>query len=397
MVVDQTSTYFWFRVLLTGAMLGLLPSAGALAQNAIDDPAPLPQNPASTENYSLPPGQNSRSDQDVVQGPVDEDVPQIEPSLTVPRNSPVNTPQPIQEPRAGASTAMPVAAENTPSQEPVSQVPAQSRLIAEPSPPNAALSPRDSGSAEVDSQEPVDTSSDINLSPSDPLEEPETVASSASGNWFLWAVAALLFALISAAYLWRARRTSMKQSITIEAENAGPSLPDHEAKPLEPLQSAPAITLGFQPHSANATLINAVLGFELTLSNLGSEILTDLKVTGTMVQAKDECARDLLSADLSPLQDIEILQIGKTEKVSAEFRVPLVAIHPILFRSQALFVPLVHLSIEFTDGSDFRHFQTATYLVGQEHEPQRTKMAPFRLDLGPCSFAPLGHRPIVMG
>lgn len=399
MAVYQTSTHIWFRVLLTGAMLALLLSTGALAQNSSDDPLLLPQTPPPTESYSLPPGPNAQADQNVFQGPVDEDVPQIEPTIIVPRNSPANVPPPAPAPETSESTKMPAVAENRPSQarEPVRQVTIQSSATKSQSSPNASLSPRNQESPVLESREPSDTLSDTNLQPSESLEEPTQISANTTTNWLFWILAALLFVLLSATYLWRRWRHSMTQSIIIEPEITKPRQSGLKTKPPEPVQSAPAITLGFQPHSANATLINAVLGFELTLSNLGVELLTGLKVTGTMVQAKDNDARNPVLADLSPLREIQNLQIGETEKIIAEFRVPLATIQPILFQSQALFVPLIHLSIEFTDGSAFRHFQSATYLIGQEHEPPRAKMAPFRLDLGPCSFAPLGHRPIAIG
>jgi len=115
-----------------------------------------------------------------------------------------------------------------------------------------------------------------------------------------------------------------------------------------------------------------------------------------MVQAENEGGADPRSADLSPLHEVEKLVAGEDVTILTEFRVPLASIRPIMFRSQALYVPLVHVSIEYTDGSGFQHFQSATYLVGTEHQPPRPKMAPLRLDLGPRRFAPLGYRALTV-
>jgi hypothetical protein len=208
---------------------------------------------------------------------------------------------------------------------------------------------------------------------------------------------ALLLVLLSALFLWRARRAAPGPIPSGKAERtqSGPTGP--VSKFQEPIQPAPAIALSFRPHSANATLLNAVLSFELRLSNHGSDVLTGIRVNGAMVQADDDGRRDPVLADLSPLREVQDIQTGESETILAEFRVPLAAIRPISFRSQALFIPLVHISIEFTDGSGFQHFQTVSYLVGREHQPPRPKMAPFRLDLGPRSFAPLGYRALAAG
>ena len=185
--------------------------------------------------------------------------------------------------------------------------------------------------------------------------------------------------LLGAILFWRPRKASRKPLAAAEADPETTGLADDITKTPPPLDPPPVpvtapvakpvvppvIAISFRPRSANATLFNAVLAFELTLSNHSDEVL-DLKA-------------------------------GDTEAIISEFRVPLTSIDPIVFRSQALFVPQVHISIEFTDSAGFRHFQTTAYLVGQEHQPPRQKMAPFRLDTGPRSFTPLGHRPLASG
>lgn len=223
----------------------------------------------------------------------------------------------------------------------------------------------------------------------------------ASGNWGLWMFAVLLFALLGGVLLWRKRQSAsarpVDQPVAPQPSAGTASQPGTVTRIAEPLVPTPAITIGFQPRSANATLINAVVNFELTLSNPGSEDLSDIRITGAMAQARDHDGTQSVPTEFAPLGEVQHLGAGETEKVITEFRIPLNSIDPIIFQSQALFVPMVQLAIQFTDGGGTRHVQTASFLVGREHQPPRPRMAPFRLDLGPRSFTPLGYRALSTG
>jgi hypothetical protein len=377
-------------MVLTGAISGFFLSATAMAQTSGEDPLPAPQSRPSVESYSLPPGPDSNPKQNGLQGPVDAEIPLTAPTNVAPSTAPARASSPV--PAQSSPAAKPATTDSTSNrlQPPVKQAPLKSEVEEDISAP-------ESGSPPVDvlneNRDTAGASADSELPPTEAAAE--SVPEKATNDWMLLAFAALLFALLGAFFLWRASRAKPQQAIVTEPDRASASSTGDAAKPNESLRPALAITIGFLPQSANITLFNAVLGFELTLSNHGGEDLSDIRVSGTMAQADDHGTRDSIATGLSLLQAIPNLTTGETGKIVAEFRVPLASIHPILFGSQALFVPLVQISIEFTDASGFQHFQTIAFLVGQEHQPPRPKMAPFRLDLGPRSFAPLGHRPFV--
>lgn len=370
-----------------------------MAQTSGDEPLPVPQSRPSVESYSLPPGPNSNPKQQILQGPVDAEIPLTGPATVAPRTAPAKAPPPLRTPETGNPPAAPATIDSTANrvQPPVRQAPPRPEATDEKSAPDTGSSPilTEPTTTVGESRGSTAVPADANSPPTTPLTEP--VPEKAANDWMLLAFAALLFVLLGALFLWRARRATPKQAFVTEPDRARPDLTGAVAETPGPLPPAPAITIGFQPRSANATLFNAVLGFELTLTNHGSEDLADIRVNGAMGQAEDHGTRDPLAADLLPLQEVPRLQTGGTEKIITEFRVPLAGIRPIQFGSQALFVPLVQISIAWTDGSGAPHLQTAAFLIGQEHQPPRPKMAPFRLDLGPRSFAPLGHRPITSG
>lgn len=370
-----------------------------MAQTSGDEPLPVPQSRPSVESYSLPPGPDSNPKQNVLQGPVDAEIPLAGPTTVTPSAAPAKAPTPLRTPETGNPATAPATIDSAANrvQQPVGQAPLRPEATDENSAPDTGSSaiPTEPKTTADESHGSTAAPADANSLPTTPLAEP--VPENAANDWTLLAFAALLFVLLGALFLWRARRATPKQAIVTEADRSTSDLTGEVAETPEPLLPEPAITIGFQPRSANATLFNAVLGFELTLTNHGREDLADIKVSGAMVQAEDHGVRDPLAADFPLLQEVPRLQTGGTEKIITEFRVPLAGIRPIQFGAQALFVPLVQISIAWTDGSGAPHLQTAAFLVGQEHQPPRPKMAPFRLDLGPRSFAPLGHRPVAAG
>jgi hypothetical protein len=394
-VVFQSIAHNFVRIVLTGAALGLLPGAMAMAQPSTDEPVPNPRNRPSLDSYSLPPGPSSPSRQGALQGPVEAEIPIAEPAPAAPqpapqRTTPTERAAPSDSPAASAPTASPRTVQ---AQQPVKQSP--------PLPSTQEKTPTsETGPAVVESAAAPDESPERTEAPSDSNSSPAKIrpaSAATTTDWYLLLVAALFFVLLGAMLFWRARRAARKQSAFTANEDMQVGSIEPVAKLPEPIPSVPVLEIGFRPHSANATLFNAALGFELTLSNRGDEILSGINIQGAMGQAGEHGARAPLLTDLSAFGEIAALQTGETEMVTGEFRIPLTSIQPIMFRSQALFVPLIQFSIEFTDATGFQHFQTATYLVGREHQPPRPKMAPFRLDLGPRSFAPLGQRPLATG
>jgi hypothetical protein len=73
--------------------------------------------------------------------------------------------------------------------------------------------------------------------------------------------------------------------------------------------------------------------------------------------------------------------------------VPVAELQSFEVQSRRIMVPVMvaNLAYDWDGGSDVVKLAC---LVGKEAQPPAPKMAPFRLDLGPRSFAPLGQRPL---
>ncbi len=154
------------------------------------------------------------------------------------------------------------------------------------------------------------------------------------------------------------------------------------------------LKIEFIASGASSTLLNAVLNYTITLTNTSDADLHDINLSGAMMQADAATARDDGIQTGHMLHQIENLSAGETVTLTGDIRLPLNAIRPIIFKSQALFIPLARFGVVYADQNDAQHQQSLSFIVGREYEPPRPKMAPFRLDLGPKIFHPVGQRPL---
>ncbi len=168
--------------------------------------------------------------------------------------------------------------------------------------------------------------------------------------------------------------------------------PSHKA-PLKTEQSD-HLQIKFTASGASSTLLNAVLDYTVTLTNQSDQNLENIELYGAMMQADTETAKGTDVHDGHLLHKIESLASGESLELTGNIRLPLNAIRPITFKSQALFIPLARFIAEYRNQDGSGQQQTASFIVGREYDPPRPKMAPFRLDLGPGSFGPVGQRPL---
>ncbi|WP_205518089.1 hypothetical protein [Sphingorhabdus sp. Alg239-R122] len=155
-----------------------------------------------------------------------------------------------------------------------------------------------------------------------------------------------------------------------------------------------SLAIEFIAESAGATLMNAVLGYRITVRN-GGEMATKLKLSGIMLQAANG-SENMPDELYQPLHELEKIDGRGEEELKGEIRLPLTQIRPITYNRQALFVPVAHFVLEYTDGKGEIRRERHSFIVGREHEPPRAKMAPFRLDLGPRTFHGVGQRPLAI-
>ena len=175
--------------------------------------------------------------------------------------------------------------------------------------------------------------------------------------------------------------------------------PNGALKALAP-DTDQALKIELKANGASSTLLNAVLNYSVTLTNTKDTPLKNIALSGAMMQADARLVQGAETPEPGLLHEVENLAAGEAITLSGEIRLPLYAIEPIAFNSQKLFVPLTRFVATYNGSEDDLvdkiSSQSAAFIIGKEHEPPRPKMAPFRLDLGPQIFKPVGQRPVTI-
>ena len=164
---------------------------------------------------------------------------------------------------------------------------------------------------------------------------------------------------------------------------------------------AQTLSLTFTPTRFSTTLANAVLRYDLSLTNHADEPLGPL----TIAAAMDTANSDADNPHLAPMAEAHRLMPiapGDSTSVSGELRMVLSAITPWRVGGAELFVPMVRFAVQAArddgpnDGPDDapQVMVEANFLVG---EPQGDAgLGPFRLDTGPQTVHKLTQRVFVL-
>ena len=422
----------------------------AAAQTGMDQDMPrLP----SVNEYRLPPGDTNQPAQKPAAGPVDEGAP---PPVVTPRSN--SAPPEIRpQPKPGTQNTPPRSAPTQRTAPPPPRTPAQTQERVSQAPANIPANPRPETSppiqiAPADSPEvPITEEPNNIISPppviTDSAVNAETEPAENAINWLyifatLGALAALAFGFL---YLRKRKTVEIEDSGFVQQEPAdepqqpivpvrkttpkiysppNPVAPEPKPSPVNaggfittkvgatrtpataPIPQAPAVTAAKIPQSgdltiemvaeaASSTLLNAVVSYSVTLTNTADKSMTGITLSGALLQA-DQASANQPAPPTSLLHDLPELAAGETVVLSGDLRLPLGAIQPINVNSQALFIPLVWFAARYQSADGMEASQSASFLVGREHEPKRPKMAPFRLDLGPRNFGKVGTRAVTI-
>jgi len=405
-------------------------TAGALALALAIMPGAAPAQ--STSDLRLPgatvPPPNPRA-----AGPVDPDNPVVRSSQPA-RATPAPTPTPTPTPAATAPASQPRVAAT-----PASRAPAAARPSASPTSratTPAALPSQAAPTAMPGTSVLPDFTPAQSPSPSLPAPVPLPSASALVSedsdgvlpDWWPIAAgsAAALLSLTGAALLWRRRRRRAHPEVVAfeapEPVNAAPQ-PAADAKPQPtaaripepdfsasqaaspPSPAAPAVagsdeslSITLEANRLVASLMATTLNYRLTVTNRSREPLSALAIEGDMVSAH---------ASLPPEQQIAAsenrlelrhalveLAPGESAEFTGDMRLPLTMITPIRAGDAAFFVPLARLRIEAASPARGNFVQVQTFVIGENGEGAGAGLRPFRLDLGPRTYARIGQRAV---
>lgn len=157
-----------------------------------------------------------------------------------------------------------------------------------------------------------------------------------------------------------------------------------------------------EPINASTTLINLRMRYALTFKNTGVIDAANITVRfGVFAgqQASEQGVGQWLSMEDQPIDlTIEALPAGEETRIEQEVAIPLSALGALEIEGRRMAVALMAVDTRYAHPKGEQLLQGHTgkaFVVGRE--PPATagatgKLAPFRLDQGPTSFAPLGAR-----
>jgi hypothetical protein len=231
-----------------------------------------------------------------------------------------------------------------------------------------------------------------------------------AGSWWPW-VAGVFF-LGGAAFAgvwWLRRRIGPVGALVvpeIERPRVPPTPPPAPEPAAEPVAASPKaapspaapsaephpLHIAIELRKLTLTLMNASLGYRLTLTNAGAAPLEEIAIAADLIGAHSSLPREMQLAGV----DTELpvghllagLAPGESADVSGEVRVPLNQLRPITQGRAQLFVPLARFRIGAL-GQEPRCF---TLVTGQPSPSGNGAIQPIRLDHGPRIYDGLAGR-----
>jgi hypothetical protein len=316
-------------------------------------------------------------------------------------------PQPEPEPQL---TPPPIVAT-----QPESLAPSGARSQPTPADQRAPATSRNASPADEQSPEPAPpaelppTEAEPIVAPDKAPAEPVATASQEQQPTGLawWQIAAggvAALTLLAFAFL-RRRKNSVPQARAVSTAATGPQ----PLAPARPIVSAPAIappptparranlTLEFIPDKATLSFTALTIKGQLRLINAGELPARNMRLRATLLSANREQGEMLAAfhsgAITVPEESLGEAKAGERIAMDIEMSVPVAELQSFEVQSRRITVPVMAASLayDWEGGSDIVKLAC---LVGKEAQPPAPKMGPFRLDLGPRSFAHLGQRPL---
>ena len=339
--------------------------------------AAAPASAQAARDFQLPPAPTP-TPESRVQGPVDTDAPvPVRPRVIETARPATPTPAPTATSTPAIALPEPAPERSTSAaREPAVRSPQAAAPTARPGEPATGTTRNDPAAISGVVPQPVvqPTAKAIPSPPAVPAPDPE------SGLPWLWIVLAGSVALGGATFLaWRRRAASAVPPII------APHIPAAATDPAEAL----AITV--EAVRLDRSVLNATVGYRVTLRNRTVQALTGVAVEADLVSASRERPAEQQLASpaqaLAPRHAADRLVPGQSLRFEGQVRLPLSEASVIRQGSIGLLIPLLRVRAT-AEGV----LPVATTLVIGRSEGQAARPQPFRLDEPPRSYTPLAQR-----
>lgn len=362
-------------------LLALLSPALLAAQDARD--------------FQLPPGATSQPDTRV-QGPVDADGPVPVRPRAIETARPTPSPSPAPAPAIALpspSAARPAPQATTPrTAAPAPRAAATAGTSAAAPPPEAAGSvsgpvagPGTGSPSPTIGTLPQPAPSAVAPATTTAIAAPSAPAPAAPLPW-LWIALGGVALAGGAAFLLLRRRSAEEHP----PEIVMPVVPVAATAPDTASQSE-ALAIAVEAVRMDRSVLNATVGYRITLRNRTAQALSAVAVEADLVSAsRDRSAEQQIATPgqpLTPVHHAERLAPGQSLRFEGQVRLPLSQANAIWQGRVGLLVPLLRVRATAAGA-----MPVATTLVIGRSEGQASRPQPFRLDEPPRSYSPLAQR-----
>lgn len=283
---------------------------------------------------------------------------------------------PAPSPTAATTSPLPTPAA-APTSRPLALPSPSARATARPVPPLADIAPTTSPTpdtlpAPLTEPEPAPAAS----APTAPVAAPPVVAetpaapASALPDWWPWAAGGLggLAVMIGAASLWRRRQPRPLRLALPAPEDAVPELP--------------RLDITLDVISATRSLMMFTLAYRINLANRTDRAVNDLSLAVQLASARRGASNAPSSG--AAQQVLALARIGphQSRSVSGEIKLPLAEIAILRQGSAALFIPLLHTTLE----GEGQQALTRSFVIGTPSTSGAARLHPILLDNTPGSI-----------
>jgi hypothetical protein len=218
------------------------------------------------------------------------------------------------------------------------------------------------------------------------LGEPQSpVLQSVLPPWWPWAAGGLggLALLTLGVMAWRRRKPKV---LRLAAPPPGDEAPDSTLHDVPPLDITVDII------AATRSVMMFTLAYRINLANRGDRAVNDLSIAAHLVSAQSGASN--APSPGAAQQTLSLARLGphQSRGVSGEIQLPLAQIAILRQGSAALFIPLLHVTLE----GQGMTVQTRSFVVGTPSISGAGRLHPIRLDNPPGSVTGLRAQSVEM-
>jgi len=236
---------------------------------------------------------------------------------------------------------------------------------------------------------------------SDPADPPaETPPAPESGGTPVWLYGLLaLLLVLGGLFFWRRRRVRAAE-LAEAAEAAMERAPSPAPVPTAPRPDPsprPWLELELTTTRASFTATEAVIQFELAITNIGGAAARNLKIDVKMFNAGTEQDQQIGSFFRTAGRETTRLALPGIDRekdgvLQGEVGMPLDEMRAVQLDGRMLFIPVIAVNILYEWGEGRSGQSAKSYVVGRELDTPSEKMGAFRVDQGPRVWRTVGQR-----